>query len=621
MINQRDDRMQYKQQTRRSFLVFGLQLATSAALAGRIYHLQVVDSPRYKVLAVENRINWRLIAPKRGEIFDRSGYKLAINQQNYRVVLIQEQADSVDETLKRLGQLITITESQKAKIKKNLRKNSVFVPVTITENLSWEDFTRVNFNIPSLPGIVPEAGLTRYYPEGEIFSHTVGYVGAVSEKDKASMKAPSSPLLALPHFRTGKEGIERMFEYQLRGTAGSQQIEVNAIGRVIRMLETNEGILGSDITLTMDITLQRLAMKLLHEKSGAIIVMDTHNGDILTLASSPSFNPNDFVLGISHENWNSLISNTMSPLTNKAVSGTYPPGSTFKMITALAALEAGVVNRHELITCRGHSQLGNHLFHCWKKGGHGSMHIIDAIRESCDVFFYEIARRTGIDRIAKMASQFGIGQNLDLVLPNVKSGLVPTIAWKKAHYDTPWQTGETLISGIGQGYISTTPMELAIMVARIANSKYKIKPRLVHKIGDTVLPYEKFDSLIVDPVALAIIRTAMREVVAESTGTAHHVHSISPSLAGKTGTAQVRRISRKERNSGIIKNKDLPIKLRDHALFVAYAPADNPRFSISVIVEHGGSGSRTAAPLAATMMRKTLEVFSEKAELPENNQV
>ncbi|MEM6906303.1 MAG: penicillin-binding protein 2, partial [Pseudomonadota bacterium] len=528
------------------------------------------------------------------------------NTQNYRVVMIREQAGDAEEMLDRLGRLIEIPEHQRRRILKEITQKSAFVPVAVAEHLSWEEFSRINANAPALPGIQPEVGLSRHYPHGDLTAHVIGYVGRVTERDLARQETPD-PVLKLPEFQIGKSGIERAIEPVLRGQAGTRRIEVNAVGRVIRELDRTEGVPGRDLHLTLDLDLQRYALQRLNGESAAAVLLDTTNGDVLAAASYPTFDPNPFVLGISQKAYDQLLNNKYRPLYNKWATGLYPPGSTFKMIVALAALEAGVVSPSETVYCPGHMQLGNRRFHCWKRGGHGRVNLLQSLEQSCDVYYYEIARRTGIERIAEMARRLGLGVESDLPFRPLKSGLVPDKAWKRANRDESWQVGDTLNAGIGQGFVLATPMELAVMTARMATGTM-LTPRMVRAEDGVPQPVAEPDSLGIDPRHLDLIRQGMWDVVNAQRGTARRsrIAEDANAMAGKTGTSQVRIITKAERARGVYRNEDLPWERRDHALFVGYAPYENPRYAVSVIVEHGGGGSKAAAPIARDILIRAL---------------
>ena len=612
------DTGRYKIFSRRAAVLGGGQLALLGLLAGRMYQLQVLDSDKYRTLAEENRIKLRLLTPLRGRILDRFGRALAINQENYRVSLVAEQVQDINTLLDSLSHIFVIGDSERKRILKQTQRRRGFVPVMIRENVKWEDVSRLEVNAPDLPGLLIEVGQNRRYPFAHDFSHVLGYVAAVSEKE-----VNGDPLLGVPGFKIGKNGVERVFDLKLRGKAGNSQVEVSAVGRVIRELSRQEGEPGEDLFLTLDGDLQKLSASLLKkEKSAAAIVMDIHNGDILALSSVPGFDPNEFVNGLSSASWRKLTNDPYTPLINKAISGLYAPGSTFKMVVALAALEANIISPKSKVTCRGYTELGEARFHCWKKNGHGSQDIYDALKNSCDVYFYDVAKRLGIDRIAAMARRFGLGDKTGVNLISEKSGLIPTRAWKKALIGSAWQKGETLISGIGQGYILTTPLQLAVMTARLANGGFAVTPRLVRasgKEGEEDRP--KFKSVGISRRSLNIVCAGMNKVTNETGGTAYRARIVDEGLemAGKTGTVQVRRISKAERETRVLKNHELAWQERDHALFVGYAPSNNPRYAVTVVVEHGGDASKVAAPIARDLLLATQKQVHSSIKNPPDN--
>lgn len=591
--------------TRRAMIVFGCQTLVSAGLAARMYQLQIVEGEDYQARAERSRIKPKLLAPVRGQILARDGTPLAINRPNYRVVLYRERTDDLEATLARIAPLINLPEGRYEKLLQEVRATKAFLPVVIAENLDWEDFARVNANAPALQGVEPDVGLTRHYPEAGISAHIVGYVQTASERD-VQAAGDDSALLSLPEMRVGRSGIERVEEKYLRGRAGLTRLEKDVHGRPIRELERREGMAGQDLTLTLDAGLQDYTMKRLGDQSAAVAVMDIYDGDVLALVSSPSFDPNSFVLGLSEKEWTGLRDNERRPLNNKTVAGLYPPGSTFKMVVALAALEEGLIGSGHSVYCPGHTELGSRRFHCWKRGGHGTLDLKNAIKQSCDVYFYDIAKRLGIDRLAVTARKFGIGVLPEFDLPDVKSGLMPDTDWKRRELRESWHAGETLIAGIGQGYMLTSPLQLATMTARIANGGYIVHPRLVKARGGESVKARSLIGTGIDETHIEAVKRAMSAVVNERGGTAYRSRIVLPGfeMAGKTGTAQVRRITKAERVTGVLSNDELPWKLRDHALFVAYVPAHAPRYAISVVVEHGGGGSKVAAPIARDVLLK-----------------
>ena len=584
--------------TRRAALLLGAQFGVVGLLGLRMRQLGIQQSEDFRLLAEENRISVRLIPPLRGVIFDRRGVPLAINTLSYKIEMVREQSDDPEAVLKRLAEIVPLSLEEQETALTEMAARRPFVPVTIASDLAWEHIAAVSANAPALPGIAAERGFKRSYPKGNDFAHVIGYVGPVSDYDLSKIENPD-PVLMMPKFLIGKNGIEARRDENLRGTAGFRKIEVNAVGRVMRELERTDGNPGVDTQLTLDARVQSKCIEILSkEQSASAIVMDVQNGDIIACASVPTFDPNKFVNGISTTDWNALNGNKFRPLLNKTVSGQYPPGSTYKMIVALAALEADVVGASERIMCRGHITEGGRRFHCWKRGGHGSVNLIEAIRYSCDVYFYDVAKRVGINRITEMAQRFGLGLRHDVPLPAVYKGITPTIDWKQERFNDIWRVGDTLNAGIGQGYVLATPLQLAIMTARLATGK-AVEPRFIRNNPTLDDPSFQFSDIGVQPQHLSLVKRGMYEVSNNPRGTAYGYRPWGApyEISGKTGTAQVRYISLEERADGVIKNSDLPWERRDHGLFVAYVPDKNPRYAVSVVVEHGG-GSGSAAPLA-----------------------
>ena len=580
--------------------------AMVAVLGARMRYMQVDQADQFRLLAEENRINIRLIPPSRGLIEDRNGKLIAGNEQNYRVVITREDAGDVALVLQRLSKLIPLSPEDIARTVKETDRTSPFVPIIVSDRLSWDDLSKIALNAPTLPGVSPEVGLSRQYPTQQDFAHVVGYVGPVSEKDLEGVTDPD-PVLQIPKFQIGKIGVERWMEDTLRGSAGNKRIEVNSVGRVMRELERKDGIPGADIRLTLDVDVQNYVQARLGNESAAAVVMDVTNGDLLAIASSPGFDPNLFVRGISQKDYTALTENDHRPLANKAVQGAYPPGSTFKLVTALAALEAGMITLETKVRCPGYIEFGGTKFHCWKRGGHGTVNLERSLQESCDVFYYEIAQKVGIDKIAEMGRLLGMGQRHDLPMSAISEGVMPNKAWKQESYQTDWRIGDTINASIGQGYVLTTPLQLAVMAARVASGR-AIAPRLIHSVDGETVPIVEAPNLGIGGSSLRAIRAGMFAVVNSERGTAKSARIAAPSMemAGKTGTSQVRNISASERAGGVVANADLPWKRRDHALFVAFAPYEAPKYAVSVVVEHGGGGSAVAAPIARDMLLRAM---------------
>ena len=584
--------------TRRALFLGGSMIAFMGALAGRMRYMQVDQAEEFRLLAEENRVNIRLIPPARGLIYDRHGELIAENSPNYRIVIVREDAGDLDETFAKVRSLVHLSDEEAERALREVRRRSPFVPVTIADQLDWKDVSEVAVNTPALPGVTPEVGLTRHYPLTGDFAHVVGYVGPVSDYDLSKLTDPD-PLLQIPKFQIGKIGLEAKREDLLRGSAGTKRIEVNAGGRVMRELSRLEGQPGADLQLTVDAGLQNFINARLVGESAAAVVMDVQNGDLLAIASTPSFDPNLFVRGISVDDYKRLTADDHRPLADKSVQGTYPPGSTFKIVTALAAHEAGVVTAGETVYCGGYKQLGTRRFHCWKRGGHGHVDLHDSLMRSCDVYYYEMAERVGIDRIAEMARRLGIGVKHDLPMSAVADGLAPNKAWKQEKRGEPWMAGDSLNAAIGQGFVLASPLQLAVMTARVASGT-GIRPRLIKSIDGVEQPIETDGPLGISPATLRQVQRAMFSVVNSTGGTAYRARLLPENMvfAGKTGTSQVRSV--------VVDNKYVPWIQRDHALFVCFAPFSAPKIAVSVIIEHGGGGSATAAPIARDIVARAV---------------
>lgn len=584
--------------TRRSLLMSGAMGAMMVGLGVRMHTLAVRQAGEFKLLAEENRISTQLVPPARGLILDRSGEVLAGNEQNYRVVMTREGAGDTEMVLNRLSHLIPLTASDLERLRKDLKRNAPFVPITVADRLSWEDFSKIALNAPALPGVTPEVGLSRIYPRDLDFAHVLGYVGPVSDKDLEGEEFPD-PILRIPDFQIGKIGVERWKENELRGAAGTRRLEVNAVGRVMRELERIEGEPGTDLTTTLNAAVQNFIQARLGEESAACVVLDIENGDIIAAASSPSFDPNLFVRGISFGNYRVLTENERLPLANKVVQGAYPPGSTFKIVTALAALRDGQIKTDHTTRCAGSIESNDRRFHCWKSGGHGRVDFRKSLAESCDIFYYEIAQAVGIEKISAMGRELGLGMRHELPMSAISAGMLPSKAWKLERYNQEWFVGDTINASIGQGFVLATPLQLAVMTARVASGR-AVVPRLIRAAGGIPIDPPPAPPLDIDPDHLAAVCEGLLAVVNDERGTALSSRVADPAMlmAGKTGTSQVRNISAAERADGVVANEDLPWNRRDHALFVGYAPADKPRYAVAVVVEHGGGGSVAAAPIA-----------------------
>ena len=577
--------------TRRMLVVGGVKIAAVSTLLGRLAYLQFLKSDTYSVQAEENRIHLELIAPLRGFILDRNNHVLASNQTYYRLLMVRDKTSKTKETLKQIESLVEFTSKQKKRIERDIEQLPKGRIMTLKDHLTWEEITRIEFNKPNLSGVLIEPSQTRHYTLSDITSHVIGYVGRVSKDEKDT----TQPVLSIPDFKIGKNGIEKSREVRLQGKAGLRQMEVNVLGIPVRELHRQDSIQGVTERLTIDMRLQQYSAARLGTESGAIIVLDIPTGDILAMTSLPSYDPNIFSLGIPDTYWKSLNADKKNPLLNKAITGQYPPGSTFKMVTGLAALEAGIIERHHSVYCPGYFYLGSKQFRCWKKGGHGTVNIISALAGSCDTFFYTMAQRMGIQKIADTARLLGLGTLHNLGIPGEKIGIAPDPAWKKNQYKQQWNPGDTINAAIGQGYVLSTPFQLAIMAARLASGK-EIIPRLflddpIRNAG--LLPFQQKN--------MDLIREGMYTVCNLPSGTAYgsRIAIEGMELAGKTGTSQVKKLLQQGRDQS-----KLPWEDRHHALFVGYAPAHAPKYAAAVIVEHGGGGASAAAPIVSDVLKE-----------------
>jgi penicillin-binding protein 2 len=577
--------------TRRVLLLGGVQAAAMTTIAGRLWHLQVNEQSRYALLAEENRISVQMLAPERGRILDRFGEVLASNQESYRAVLVPSLARDVRGVLKRFGNWVPITPDDQEKLILRAKRQPPHTPLVIAQDLTFEQIAAIELQAPHLPGVSTQAAPQRQYFHGRTVGHVVGYTGATER-----LAMDDDPVLRLPGMRTGKTGIERGQELGLRGAGGMVQSEVDSRGRIVRHLDRTEPQPGHDVVLTIDTTLQaQILAKLAAHRRAACVVMEVATGEVLALASVPTFDPNDFARGATTQGWQRLQTQRDDPMNNRAAQGLYPPGSTFKMVTALAALEAGVIDLKTKIACDGRFDYYDTTYRCWKRSGHGTCDLHMAMRESCDCFFYETVRRTGIEALAAMARRLGFGQSYVSGLANVKRGLIPDPDWKRGRFNRSWTGGETILAGIGQGYVLTTPLQLAVMMSRLATGK-AILPTFVRQAEDGAAVAA--EPLAIRPEWLTAIRRGMNAVVNEDGGTGSKARPESGNfqVAGKTGTAQVSRFSSETAQM------DLRWNLRDHALFVAYAPATKPRYAIATVIEHGGGGGATAAPLTREVL-------------------
>ncbi len=575
--------------TRRSLVLDWAQGGIAALLIGRMAWLSIAENDRYLSLAESNRIELTMIPPRRGWIVDRLGKPIAINRTDFRVDLIPSKVKNPEFVLHELRKILALPEEEVRRIRAELADNRSFRPIQVASDLSYEAYAAVSLRVPDLPGTAPSSGTTRYYPAGAAVAHLVGYVGTASAKDYEKTK---DPLLIAPGFKVGKEGIERALESWLRGTAGAKRAEVTAHGKLVRELTTRPDTPGKTLQLTIDIGLQQYAARRLGTQSGSIVVIDTNTGGILAMVSMPAYDPNSFSGGISHSEWNMLSANDHLPLTNKVLQGLYPPASTVKPMVALALLQAGIDPARQ-VSCSGRYQVGSGYFHCWKRRGHGPVDMHMAVAQSCDIYFYAMAREAGIDAIAPVARSLGLGERFPLPFPSQRFGTVPDAEWKLKKYNEQWKVADTVNATIGQGYMLANPLQLAVMAARIATGQM-LDPRIIvnqrHSSRDANLGFNQRH--------LELVRASMLEVVGPlGTANAARLPIDGIALAGKTGTAQVRRITMAERRRGVLSNSALPYRLRDHSLFMGYAPYGAPRYAIGVILEHSGH-MVTAAPIA-----------------------
>ncbi len=589
---------------RRAFLFGGLAGAGLAALGGRLAYLQLLEASRYQKLSVSNQFNFRLTPPPRGVIVDRNGIVLATNRPNFRLMMSRDDTDKPYETIKTLAQFVPLDEARQARLARDLKQAPRGTPIPVMEDLTWEQFSSINVRAPALPGVTADMGEVRVYPHGGAFAHVIGYVAKVNKTDLSSTGPNSEQIMLHPGFRIGRQGVEKAFDLELRGRPGAQKVEVDARGREVRQMSGGDipSLPGKEIKLTLDADIQTRAMEVFGDESGAAVMMDCRSGDILCLYSAPSFDANKFVRGLSGPEYRALSQYDRKPLFNKALTATYPPGSTFKTMVALAALEAGI-DPAQTRFCNGAWAWGGRVWHCDKH--HGVMNMHSAIVTSCDIYFYQTALDLGPDKIAKVARSFGLGQIFDIGIPGQKPGLVPDPAYKRRTFkrDPAWHPGETPSMGIGQGYTNVNALQLCVMVARLANGNKALHPRLIESIGGIQQPSGAAAAEL--PFAkehIAFVREAMASVTETGTAAATAQLGLGPlKMAGKTGTAQSHTYRDGERTS-----TSLAWALKDHAWFVAFAPYDDPRYAISVLVEHGGFGAAAAAPRAREIMRVAL---------------
>ncbi len=615
--------------SRRMFLLTTAKAIVVVGVLGRLISLQINESKKYKTLSDKNRFREWKLAPERGVISDYFNREMASNRQVYQIHLIPENTQNIEEIFFRLKSILDITDKKIFYLRKKIAKQKPWEPVIISDNLNWSEFSRVNLFLHELQGIEPIVSVARVYKDNSS-AHILGYVSQVSAKDLKEKEYLQE--MAVPGIAVGKTGLEKRLDKEIIGTVGFQRYEVNAYGKRIKQIQVDQGQSGSNFKTTLDLDLQQYTAEILGEKAASVCVMDIYNGDIVTMVSSPVYDPNKFVHGIDKATWKNLINNEKKPLINKAISGLYPPGSTIKTIVALSALENKIVRPLKSVKCTGKIEMFGEKFHCWKKKGHGVVNMRSAIKRSCDVYFYEIARRLGVDRLSETAKKFGLGKKVLNNFSEERSGVVPNTKWKKKFIGQNWYLGETLHSGIGQGYFQSTPVQLCLMTAQIANGGFKIKPRILFdKNKNNLKDYLKFknenpnqplpedllvsnfdlEPLFKNQENIKIIKDAMYSSSNEPGGTSYssRLEDKKFTFAGKTGSSQIKRFTEAQREAEV-KQSDLEYKSRDHALFVAYAPVSDPKYAISVVVEHGGSGSKSAAPIAKKVIKKVLERHS-----------
>ena len=569
--------------SRRAFALGAVQAGVGLVLAGRMAWLSIAENQHYEMMAESNRVNLTLVPPRRGWIVDRHNVPIANNRTDFRVDIIRDRLRDEEAVLARLAKILSLTPEDVERIRLDLKHAAGFQPVQVADNLDWERFAAINVRLPELPGVAPTQGFARYYPAGAAVAHLTGYVGAASAEQ---YKAAKDPLLVTPGFKIGKDGLEKALEGELRGSPGAKRVEVTAHGKIVRELATRADTPGTPMRLTIDAGLQEYAARRLGTNSGSAVVMDCFTGEMLAMVSVPAYDPNSFSDGISHLEWQMLSQDDHVPLMNKVIQGLYPPGSTVKPMNALA-LQAAGVDPGARVNCSGALRVGSGVFHCHKRGGHGGVDMKHAVMQSCDIYFYEMARRLGYDRIAPIARMLGLGQKFELPFGSQRFGTMPDAAWKLKKYKEAWTVADSLNASIGQGYVLANPLQLAVMAARIASGRVVEPTLLIDKVR------RDWPALGVDPAHLALVRDAMYGVVNEGgTGGAARLQVPGVAIAAKTGTAQVRRITMAERASGVLKNGQLPFKLRDHALFVCFAPADKPRYAAAIVLEHNGHTER-----------------------------
>ena len=632
---------------RRMFIIGAAKLIVFTGIIARLFSLQITENKKYLTLSDKNRLReWRL-PPVRGEFLDYFGNIIAGNLKVYQLHVIPEEVEDFRYLMLRLREILNLNSREFEKIIREKNRQKSWETLIISKNLTWEQFTKVNYFLHDLVGAKPVLSVSRNYPFSDNYTHILGYVSEASEKDILNNEAIKNKYV--PGLKVGKTGLEKTFENELIGTNGIQRYEVNAFGKRISQLDHTDGLNGNTIQLTIDTEIQKLCNEVLKDMAGSISVMDIYTGEIVAMQSSPSFDPNLFLFGINHDDWQLIRNNPLKPLVNKTLSGLYSPGSTFKPMVALSALENGIIDKNFTVTCKGKIEMYGQTYHCWKKKGHGVVNLKSAMKQSCDTYFYEIARKLGVDRLKVTSLKFGLGEKvLNKKFDNEKKGLIPDTKWKKDNLGKGWVIGETLITGIGQGYTQTTPLQLCQMTAQLANGGFKIYPKIIvekdsktaeeirvmmnenrkelelnnkHNTKTELLGFlnkKEHEPLFKNSKNINLVREAMFASTNEVKGTSYssRIEDSKYQFAGKTGTSQVRRITKAARELDL-NTSEIPYNERDHALYIAFGPYKNPRYALSVVIEHGGSGSSTAAPIA----KKLFKLIIDRHELREQTRI
>ena len=611
MINSSSDNVKKLSSiNRRMFITGSLKFFVMIGIVSRLFFLQVKENKKYLTLSDKNRIREWKLAPVRGEFRDYFGNVIAGNFEAYQLHVVPEEVEDFRYVIFRLKDLLEMSDKEFNKILKKKNEIKPWETLIVADNLSWNKFSKINNHLYDLNGVKPVLSISRNYPFKDNFTHILGYVSQANQNDIENTQAIKKNFV--PGLKVGKIGLEKSLEEELIGSNDIERYEVNAYGRRINQLEFQKGKKGKNIRLTIDSKIQELTSELLKDKAGSICVMDIFTGSIVAMNSSPSFDPNSFVFGISQDDWQIIRNDPMKPLVNKTLQGNYSPGSTIKPIVALSALENGIIDTNFTVRCTGKNEMYGQTYHCWKKKGHGFVSLRNAMKQSCDTYFYEIARKLGVDRLSETAKKFGLGEKVFGELFNTeKKGLIPDTQWKKNTLGSGWLLGETIITGIGQGYIQTTPIQLCLMTAQIANGGHKIYPKIIADNKNQIQPFDRYSPLYKNSKNIKIIQDAMFSSTNEVMGTSYRsrIEDLKYQFAGKTGTAQVKKITERDRELDL-KLFEIPYEERDHALYVAFGPYKNPRYALSIIIEHGGNGSTTAAPLAKKLFKLIIDRHS-----------